>query len=123
MTIRIDRPGHPTVFLKGEPLPPLTVEECSCSECRGIVKAKKEYETAVDYLTAEYTPYCNDGMHYLSEPVAEQGEDEGQDEFEDRVGPEGTKPRSDIWWEYDRRGITIGLVCKQCVRKKKSMYR
>jgi hypothetical protein len=110
MTIRYDRTGYPTVTLNGKRLPPLE-------------EAKKDYEEAVDDLKDEYAPYCNDGMHYLSEPVAQPDDDEGHDEFEDRVGPEGTKPRSDIWWEYDRRGITIGLVCKQCVRKKKSKYR
>lgn len=88
-----------------------------------IQKAKKEYEKAVDDLKAEYAPYCNDGMHWTGETVAEQGEDEGDHEFEERVGPEGMKRRQDLWWEYDRRGITIGLVCKKCVRKKKRKYR
>ena len=71
----------------------------------------------------KYPPYCNDGMHWTGETVAEQGEDEGDHEFEERVGPEGMKRRQDLWWEYDRRGITIGLVCKKCVRKKKRKYR
>jgi len=67
--------------------------------------------------------YCNDGMHYLGEPVVEQLGHEREWEFEERVGPEGSKPRQDIWMENDRRGIPIGVVCKKCVKKQRSKYR
>ena len=130
MTIQYDRPGHPTVFLKGEPLPPLSVEECGCTFCRDIMRKEKEegYHGGLRVdgsgsKSKKYPPYCNDGMHWTGETVAEQGEDEGDHECEERVGPEGMKRRQDLWWEYDRRGITIGLVCKKCVRKKKRKYR
>ena len=63
MTIQYDRPGHPTVFLKGEPLPPLSVEECGCTLCRDIMRKEKE-----EGYHGGLHDSLHDDLHYVSGP-------------------------------------------------------